>query len=125
MPKFQQLLVFSLLAASNKATIDNDIKFVIATHLDSTMPKGSESPLHHTCRNNNTEGAACGLLSAGIRHSPPAAGLVKFLGHAAAQLWNYKNECMGVDCKVHQFTPIGSRWCMDAADGANIGLELT
>jgi hypothetical protein len=65
MPKFQQLLVFSLLA-SNKATIDDDIKFVIATHLDSTMPKGSESPLHHTCRNNDAEGAACGSLSAGI-----------------------------------------------------------
>jgi hypothetical protein len=32
---------------------------------------------------------------------------------------------MGVDRKVHHFTPFGSWWCMDAADGANIGLELT
>jgi hypothetical protein len=123
-PKFKQLLVSSLFA-SGEVTIEDNIDFMIATHLDSTVPKGRKFPLCCTCRNNNAEGAACGLLSAGIRHSAPAAGLVQFLGCASTQLLSCNHECMSADPEVHQFTPIGSQWHMDAANRTNIGLDLT
>jgi hypothetical protein len=65
-------------------------------------------------------------LSPGIQHSVPAAGLVKFLACAAAQLSKHRKECMCVDPAAQQHTPTGSQWHMlAAADATGIALKLT
>jgi hypothetical protein len=124
MPVFQQL-VFSSLVASEKLNTDEDLQFRVKHHLDSTIPRGHKFPLYYTCHNDNAEGAANGFLSMGIRHSVPAVGVVKFLVYASEQLFKYEKECQHVDPLLQQFMPIGSRWYMEAASGANAALTLT
>jgi hypothetical protein len=124
MPVFLQL-VFLSLVASEKLNFDEDLQFCVQHHLDSTILRGHAFPLYYTCRNNNAEGVANGFLSMGFRHSVPAVGVVKFLAYASEQLSKYEKECQHVDPLLQQFMPIGSRWYMEAASGANAGLTLT
>jgi hypothetical protein len=105
MPLFQQLVLSSLVVSEDLHT-DEEIQFRVQHHVDSTIPRGQKFPLYYTCHNNNAEGAANGVLSAGIRHLVPPIGIVKFLGYAAEQVSKYRKECQDVDPLFQQFTPI-------------------